>query len=256
MRVTPASASTFRARARSRLATRASLAVFFVALVSVPSLADAQLGDDVDVTPTDGDEGASQSVEVASYFTEFTRQGPYPYQVCEELPGEIGVTETDKTARCIPVEAGELEFCTAVSYDTCSRVVSPTLYDEQVKLAHQERIDRYSLEFPVLATTECKDAFQMYFCLLAFPRCEEDTENPGSYIELPLCYDYCVNAHTSCSGDATFGAIACDKAVALGRVAPPRPDVTCVSAAAKMAKAAANAILAATAATAVARAIR
>ena len=141
-----------------------------------------------------------------------------------------------------------------MSYDTCSRVVSPTLYDEQIKLAHEERVARYTLEFPALATTECKDAFQMYFCLLAFPRCE-DTENPGSYVELPLCYDYCVNAHTSCSGDPTFSAIACDKAVALGRVAPPRPDVTCVSAAARLAKAAA-AVLAASAAMALANARR
>lgn len=256
MRVTPASASTLRAGARSRHATRASLAVFLVALVSNLSPAVAQLGDNVDVTPADDGEGASQSVEVNSYFTEFTRQGPYPYQVCEELPGEIGVTETDKTARCIPVESGELEFCTSVSYDACSRVVSPTLYDEQIKLAHEERVARYTLEFPALATTECKDAFQMYFCLLAFPRCEEDTENPGSYIELPLCYDYCVNAHTSCSGDPTFSAVACDKAVALGRVAPPRPDVTCVSAAARLAKAAAKAVLAASAAMALADARR
>lgn len=256
MRVTPASASTLRAGARSRHATRASHAVFLVALVSILSPAVAQLGDNVDVTPANDGEGASQSVEVNSYFTEFTRQGPYPYQVCEELPGEIGVTETDKTARCIPVESGELEFCTSVSYDTCSRVVSPTLYDEQIKLAHEERVARYTLEFPALATTECKDAFQMYFCLLAFPRCEEDTENPGSYVELPLCYDYCVNAHTSCSGDPTFSAIACDKAVALGRVAPPRPDVTCVSAAARLAKAAAKAVLAASAAMALANARR
>ena len=101
MRVTPASASTLRAGARSRHATRASLAVFLVALVSNLSPAVAQLGDNVDVTPADDGERASQSVEVNSYFTEFTRQGPYPYQVCEELPGEIGVTETDKTARCI-----------------------------------------------------------------------------------------------------------------------------------------------------------
>jgi|AntAceMinimDraft_1070359.scaffolds.fasta_scaffold26664_2 hypothetical protein len=31
--------------------------------------------------------GTRAAVEVTAYFTEFTRVGPYPYQVCEELPG-------------------------------------------------------------------------------------------------------------------------------------------------------------------------
>ena len=71
----------------------------------------------------DADDGASseedadipppvEKVEVAKYFTEFTRQGPYPYQICAELPGEIGDPDTiltARSARCIPVEAGELE---------------------------------------------------------------------------------------------------------------------------------------------------
>jgi hypothetical protein len=61
-------------------------------------------------------------VEVENYFTEFLRQGPYPYQVCSSLPGEIGLTEDVATARCIPVEAGELDFCGEVGYDVCMRV--------------------------------------------------------------------------------------------------------------------------------------
>ena len=87
----------------------------------------------------------------------------------------------------------------------------------------------HTLEFPALATTECTDAFALYACLAGFPRCEEDADNPGVYVELPLCFDYCVNAHMSCSGDAILSQAACDKAVVVGRVAPPRPDITCVS---------------------------
>lgn len=37
-----------------------------------------------DTAVTDGEsaaDGASKKLEVAAYFTEFTRQGPYPYQV-------------------------------------------------------------------------------------------------------------------------------------------------------------------------------
>ena len=173
-----------------------------------------------------------EKVEVAKYFTEFTRQGPYPYQVCAELPGEIGDPETiltARSARCIPVESGELDFCAGVNYDACSRVVSPSAYDEELQAAHDERVARYALEWPRLATPECLEAFKMYVCLLGFPRCEEDSQNPGTYFELPLCYDYCVNAHVSCGQPSEKSRAACDVAVARGRVAPPRKDVTCVS---------------------------
>jgi hypothetical protein len=173
-----------------------------------------------------------EKVEVAKYFTEFTRQGPYPYQICAELPGEIGDPDTiltARSARCIPVEAGELEFCAGVSYDVCSRVVSPTAYDEELQAAHDERVARYTMEWPSLATSECFAAFKLYVCLLSFPRCEEDSQNPGTYFEIPLCYDYCVNAHATCGSPAEKSQAACDVAVARGRVAPPRKDVTCVS---------------------------
>ena len=187
------------------------------------------------LNPTDESEDIPpppDKVEVAAYFTEFTRQGQYPYQICAELPGEIGDPDTiltARSARCIPVESGELEFCAGVSYDVCSRVVSPSTYDEELQLAYEERMNRYSLEWPVLVTTECFDAFQTYLCLLGFPRCEEDSQNPGSYFELPLCYDYCVNAHIACAQTQNKAQIACDQAVLRGRVAPPRKDVTCVS---------------------------
>jgi hypothetical protein len=190
----------------------------------------AQLGDTTGVDDgTNNQAGTKKSVEVNSYFTEFTRVGPYPYQVCADLPGEIGETDATKSARCIPVEPGELEFCATVAYDTCSRVISPILYDEQIAKSHDERLARWELEFPALVTTECTEAFKLYFCLLAFPRCEEDTDNLGSFLELPLCFDYCVNAHMACIGDDLLSRAACDKAVVLGRVAPPRGDVTCVS---------------------------
>ena len=228
-----------RPRARPSPSPRSLAPLLLCLLVLLPG-ARAQLGDGVDVGTEDADadaDGEGASVEVASYFTEFTREGPYPYQVCEDLPGEIAVSgatsDVARTARCIPVEQGELEFCSAVSYETCSRVVSPTLYDETTKSAHDERVARYTLEFPALATTECTDAFALYACLAGFPRCEEDADNPGVYVELPLCFDYCVNAHMSCSGDAILSQAACDKAVVVGRVAPPRPDITCVSRAAR-----------------------
>ena len=188
----------------------------------------AQLGDTTGVDDgTNNQAGTKKSVEVASYFTEFTRVGPYPYQVCADLPGEIGETDATKSARCIPVEAGELDFCSAVAYDTCSRVISPILYDEQIAKSHDERIARWELEFPALVTTECTEAFKLYFCLLAFPRCEEDTDNLGSFLELPLVR-LLRQRHMACIGDQLLSQ-ACDKAVVLGRVAPPRADVTCVS---------------------------
>ena len=199
------------------------------------SIAGAQLGDTEGLDDGDGaDAGGAKQVEVASYFTEFTRVGPYPYQVCADLPGEIGETDATKSARCIPVESGELEFCGEVAYDTCSRVISPILYDEQIAASHDERLARWELEFPALVTTECTEAFKLYFCLLAFPRCEEDTDDLGSFLELPLCFDYCVNAHMACIGDQLLSQAACDKAVVQGRVAPPRADVTCVSCGVRM----------------------
>ena len=194
-----------------------------------PGSVDPQSGaeeEDADIPPP------VEKVEVAKYFTEFTRQGPYPYQICAELPGEIGDPDTiltARSARCIPVEAGELEFCAGVSYDVCSRVVSPTAYDEELQAAHDERVARYTMEWPSLATSECFAAFKMYICLLSFPRCDEDSQNPGTYFEIPLCYDYCVNAHATCGSPAEKSQAACDVAVARGRVAPPRKDVTCVS---------------------------
>jgi hypothetical protein len=40
----------------------------------------------------------------------------------------------------------------------------------------------------------------------------------------------CLTGSMACIGDRLLSAAACDKAVKLGRVAPPRPDVICVSA--------------------------
>ena len=164
--------------------------------------------DTLEGDPTvDGEgDGAEEKkgVEVAQYFTEFARQGPYPYQICEELPGEIGEDPVTATARCIPIEAGELEFCTNVAYDACMRIISPVEYDEELLEAHNKRIGLWGLEFPALVTTECTEAFKLYFCLLSFPRCEEDVERPGTFLELPLCYDFCVNSHMACIGDQTL----------------------------------------------------
>ena len=102
------------ARPRAR---PSSLAPLLLCLVLLPG-ARAQVGDGVDVGTEDAGadaDGERASVEIASYFTEFTREGPYPYQVCEDLPGEIAVSgatsDVARTARCIPVEQGELEFC-------------------------------------------------------------------------------------------------------------------------------------------------
>jgi hypothetical protein len=114
--------------------------------------------------------------------------------------------------------------------------VSPTAYDEALQAAHDERVARYALEWPSLATVECFEAFKMYTCLLGFPRCEEDSQNPGTYFELPLCYDYCVSAHQTCGQPYDKSQAACDVAVARGRVAPPRKDVTCVSRGSRIAR--------------------
>lgn len=70
--------------------------------------------------------------------------------MCEELPGEIGEDPVTATARCIPIETGELEFCGAVAYDACMRVISPVVYDEQLMEAHDKRIALWGMEFPEL----------------------------------------------------------------------------------------------------------
>lgn len=158
----------------------------------------------VDGVDAGGEGQTTKDIEVASYFTEFARQGPYPYQVCEELPGEIGDDPVTATARCIPVESGELDFCTGVAYAACMRVISPVVYDEKLQAAHDERIGLWRLEFPALVTSECTLAFKLYFCLLSFPRCEEDRERPGTFLELPLCYAFCMNSHMACIGDPTL----------------------------------------------------
>lgn len=213
--------------------------LFLVLLTATTSAVSGQTaadgsttGDSADATFEDDIPPPVPKVEVQAYFTEFTRQGPYPFQVCAELPGEIGdplLILTARSARCIPVEQGELEFCVGVGYDVCSRVVSPSVYDESLQLQFEEHTARHTLEWPDLATTECFDAFKTYICLLGFPRCEENKETPGVYFELPLCYDYCVASHVSCAASLEKAQIACDVAVARGRVAPPRIDVTCVS---------------------------
>tara|TARA_B100001142_G_C14019208_1_gene533689 strand:+ start:54 stop:503 length:450 start_codon:yes stop_codon:yes gene_type:complete len=110
------------------------------------------------------------------------------------------------------------------------RVISPIQYDEELALAHDQRIALQMLEFPSLASPKCVAAFASYFCYLGFPQCEEDLDNPGTFIELPLCFDYCVASHQACIGDMEKSIAACDKAVFTGRVAPNRPDVTCVAA--------------------------
>ena len=219
------------AGARQRRRARRLLALFLVLALATTRGVTAET--------TDGDAASTgdipppvEKVEVAKYFNEFTREGPYPYQICAELPGEIGDPETvltSRSARCIPVESGELEFCSGVSYDVCSRVVSPSAYDDALKAEHDEQVARHALERPRLATTACHEAFETYVCLLGFPRCEEDSQNPGTYLELPLCYDYCVKAHGACAQPLEKSQAACDVAVARGRVAPPRRDVTCVS---------------------------
>jgi hypothetical protein len=183
--------------------------LFLVLLTATTSAVSGQTaadgsttGDSADATFEDDIPPPVPKVEVQAYFTEFTRQGPYPFQVCAELPGEIGdplLILTARSARCIPVEQGELEFCVGVGYDVCSRVVSPSVYDESLQLQFEEHTARHTLEWPDLATTECFDAFKTYICLLGFPRCEENKETPGVYFELPLCYDYCVASHVSCA---------------------------------------------------------
>jgi hypothetical protein len=223
------------ARARRRL-PRSLLGFLLVLAFTAISPVRAQTGTAQDpLNPAEEDLGIPppvKKVEVTKYFTEFTRQGPYPYQYCSDLPGEIGDPNTiltARSARCIPVESGELEFCAGVTYDVCSRVVNPSAYDEDLQAAYDERTARYALERPSLATTGCFAAFKSYACLLGFPRCEEDPRNPGTFFELPLCYDYCVDAHLRCGQTYDKSAASCDVAVARGRVAPPRKDVTCVS---------------------------
>ena len=48
-------------------------------------------------------------------------------------------------------------------------------------------------------------------------------------MEQPICYSTCIAAELACGGNSQLATFACDKALAAGRVAPDRPDVTCLS---------------------------
>jgi hypothetical protein len=89
------------AAARRRPASLPLLLILFLqtCLTREAGAQDA-LGDPtVEGEGAEGEEEKSKTIEVASYFTEFARQGPYPYQVCEDLPGEIGDDPVTATAR-------------------------------------------------------------------------------------------------------------------------------------------------------------
>ena len=112
-----------------RLAPRITLLLLVFLL---DELARRRGGVAVDAQAVDGDQGFNPDTEISSYDQDFGREGTYPYQQCSSLPGEIEDGEQRgendaivRTARCIPIEAGELEFCGDVEYDACMRVISP-----------------------------------------------------------------------------------------------------------------------------------
>ena len=165
---------------------------------------------------------------------DFARQGAYPYKECLKQPGEIGGSETgsaDKRAQCVPVEAGELSFCNNVAYDACMRVPSPSEYDITVEAAYTLRLTYANNEEP--QTPGCLAAFKSFLCASAFPMCLEYAEIHGRsaeierYYEIPLCWDFCLSSEMACLADGNAAALACQKLVDTGRVAPDRGGIKC-----------------------------
>ena len=120
--------------------------------------------------------------------------------------------------------------------------------DRQLAQAYAVRSARLVAEFPSTSPA-CMGVFQSYLCDLSFPQCVSDP-TPGStaglLVEQPLCYAYCLSAELACGGNSEVAQMACDKAVAAGRVAPGRADVLCKSCAA-LSRARATLLLAAAA---------
>jgi len=77
-------------------------------------------------------------------------------------------------------------------------------------------------------------------------QCIADPGGSGSQVELPICYSYCLSAELACGANAALAEASCQRAVTGGRVAPDRPDVQCVSCAARIAMRALLAALIAT----------
>ena len=66
-------------------------------------------------------------------------------------------------------------------------------------------------------------------------QCITDPGGSGSQVEVPICYSYCMSAEMACGSNGALAQAACQRAVLGGRVAPDRPDVTCISCAARAA---------------------
>eukprot|EP00793_Prasinoderma_coloniale_P005658 PRCOL_00004132-RA len=186
----------------------------------------------------------------------FTRSSEYPYNVCNQLPGNIGedaasYAETYKRAKCVPIEAGELEFCDAVAYDSCVRIQEYWRFDNLVAMQYDAVLQEWkdtltANDQAALVDPGCDAAFKAYFCYAAFPKCwEGDIE--GEYWELPLCFDYCVAANAACIGNPEAAKRVCRSQVGTGRVSPEgRTDIICMSCASGLvAKLRAHALLAA-----------
>ena len=80
--------------------------------------------------------------------------------------------------QCVPIEAGELEFCDAVAYDSCVRIQEYWRFDNLVAMQYDAVLQEWkdtltANDQAALIDPGCDAAFKAYFCYAAFPKCWE-----------------------------------------------------------------------------------
>ena len=165
----------------------------------------------------------------------FDRAVDYGYRVCSEQPGDYDVTLPDrsvvKRATCVSLDAGELAFCSGIAYDACVRYDPPSLQDKRVTSAFDRLTKAQTAMAPLLAGEPiCLEIMARYMCALAFPKCDPDPVNTSKYYEIPVCWDYCMDAVFGCMGERATAFDVCNRSVYAGVVASQdRPDVKCLA---------------------------
>ena len=181
---------------------------------------------------------AQEAQEVSVDLPDFTRPGPYPYPICNQQPGMVGLEEEkEKTSMCVPIGNEELEFCADMAYDACLRLPQAGLYDDLASDAYTLALDQWKNEFAEAAARQggCEGALKAYWCAMAFPRCQEyravdepQAKSLGLELELvetPICWDFCMSTEMACIGDKEQATAACLQQVRIGKVSPDRADM-------------------------------
>lgn len=165
----------------------------------------------------------------------FGRAEDYAYRVCSDQPGGYDVTLRDgstvKRSSCVSLDAGELAFCSGIAYDSCMRYDPPSMQDKRVTSAFDRLTKAQTAMAPELAgDPACLETMARYMCAVAFPKCDPDPVNTSKYYEIPVCWDYCMDAVFACMGERTTAFEVCNRSVYAGVVvSQDRPDVKCLA---------------------------